>query len=174
MRHLPRAALRSVAERPDRCSGNDGHPGGWRRRGHGLPPRLLPAPQVPTPDRAFTSRRAVIPDARLRNTKARSWRRNKRDIPGKPGTERRALPPANLESRERSSASYLLCFKTANYSTTIHVRGSAAPFSFGSAWHEVAVVGLRSDERVGQDLADILSTATGDGELGSPLHRLFA
>ena len=71
-------------------------------------------------------------------------------------------------------APVMYCVKTANYSTTIHGRGSAAPFSFGTAWYEVAVVGLRSDERVGQDLADILSTATGDGELGSPLHRLFA
>jgi hypothetical protein len=65
-------------------------------------------------------------------------------------------------------------FRTANYSTTIHVRGSAGPLSFVSGWNEVAVVGLRSDERVGQELADVLSTATGDGELGSPLHRLLA
>src|SRR4029077_18613252 len=33
---------------------------------------------------------------------------------------------------------------------------------------------LGSDERVGQDLPDLLSTTTGDCELGGPLHRLLA
>ena len=44
----------------------------------------------------------------------------------------------------------------------------------GPVEHELAVVGLRSDGRVGQQLADLLSTAAGDGDLGSPLQRLLA
>jgi hypothetical protein len=37
-------------------------------------------------------------------------------------------------------------------------------------------LGLRSvaDRWVGQELADLLSTAAGDGDLGSPLQRLLA
>ena len=43
-------------------------------------------------------------------------------------------------------------------------------FTWRRAVIEVAVVGLRSDERVGQDLADILSTATGDANLAAHVH----
>lgn len=39
----------------------------------------------------------------------------------------------------------------------------------------LAVAGLlRSDGRVGQELAYLLRTAAGDGDLGSPLERLLA
>ncbi len=37
----------------------------------------------------------------------------------------------------------------------------------GSGGHELAAVGLRSDGRVGHELADLLSTAAGDGDLRS-------
>jgi hypothetical protein len=44
----------------------------------------------------------------------------------------------------------------------------------GGDGHELAMVGLRSDGRIQHALADLLSTATGDGDLGSPLQRLLA
>jgi hypothetical protein len=50
--------------------------------------------------------------------------------------------------------------------------GLAVPFASGG--HELAVAGPRSDGRVGHGLADLLSTAAGDGDLGNPLQRLLA
>jgi hypothetical protein len=50
--------------------------------------------------------------------------------------------------------------------------GLAVVFSTGG--RELAVVGLCSDGRVGQQLADFLRAAAGDGDLGGPLQRLVA
>ena len=44
----------------------------------------------------------------------------------------------------------------------------------GSGGYELAVARLRSDGRVGQELADLLSATAGDGDLGSPPQRLLA
>ena len=56
----------------------------------------------------------------------------------------------------------------------LHGRPPWCCCSVRSGGHELAVVGLRSDGRVGHELANLLSTAAGDGDLGSPLQRLLA
>src|SRR5687768_2701323 len=73
------------------------------------------------------------------------------------------LPRRRLADRERSSAASL---KDPGDARSCLFCSEAS----GANW----MVGLRSDGRAGHELADLLSTAAGDGDLGGPFQRLIA